>query len=121
VVFNGSDVPGELQTPVQKILFMAGNAKKFGNIGHGLFVVECLAGKYVEAEVTPVGEGVNADMAFGNDDKSGNTPIFRNLAVILKDMRLHNLGHVDHIRTVIQELVDEVQVRQLIITTSIAI
>ena len=100
---------------------MAGDAEQFGDIGHRLIVVEVFAGKDIQAEVAPLGEGVNADVAFGDEHEAGYPPIFRHLAVILEDVRGHDLGHVDQVRAVIQEFIYEVQVRQLLITASIAI
>jgi hypothetical protein len=41
--------------------------------------------------------------------------------VILEDVRGHDLGHVDHIRAGVQELVNGVQIRQPLITASITI
>ena len=100
VVFHGLHVPGEFQAAVQKILLMAGDPEKLGGIGHRLIVVEFLAGKDVQAEVAPVGEGVNADVTFSDEHKARKPPVLRHFAVILEDIRRHDLGHMDQVRAV---------------------
>ena len=120
-MFHGLHVPGEFQPPVQHIDFGAIDAEHLGGIVHRLLVIEVLAGKNVDAEVAALREGVNADMTFRNQDKPGNSPVIRHFAVILEDIRRHDLGHVDHVRAGVQELVNGVQIRQPLITASVPV
>jgi len=100
---------------------VASDAEHLGGIVHRLLVIESLAGENIQAQIVALREGVNADMAFRNEDKPGEAPIIRHFAVIFEGIRGHDLGHVDHIRAGVQELVNGVQIRQPLITAFITI
>ena len=58
------------ETPVQELDFTLLRGKKIADVRDGLFGVEILAGKYVQAKIVFFREGVNADMTLGNKHKT---------------------------------------------------
>ncbi len=72
------------------------------DIVHGFVDVELFAAEYVDERVSPVGEGVYADVALGDDDEAADAPLRRIvLGTIDEGVGCGDLGHGDDVRQLV--------------------
>ena len=91
------------QATVQEPGFYALQIEQGTDVGQRLLVVKGLAGENVNVHVVPPGEGVNADVAFGDDDETGNAAVIGVGAVVFQHFRLGYPGHAKIGRVLVQK------------------
>ena len=84
---------GPLEAPFQEPGFDSPEAEEGAGVGDGLLVVEGLAGEDVDVHIVPGREGVDADVAFGDDDEAGDAVVLGVGAVVFQDLGGGDFGH----------------------------
>ena len=63
--------------------------------------------KDVDVEVALIREGVDADVALGDDYEPGDSPVVGNLAGVGVDLWCGDLGHANHVGVLVEKAEDE--------------
>jgi hypothetical protein len=72
---KGLAIVAIFQTPVEDIAPHLNQAELLLKLPDSMLGVKFLAGKDIDVDIAPLREGVDADVAFGDEDESGDTPI----------------------------------------------
>jgi hypothetical protein len=69
-------------------------------------VVKSLAAENIHVEPAMLREGVNRDVAFSDDHHASHSPVIWNHTVVTENMRLSDLGHLNHAGQLVQQVED---------------
>ena len=92
-----------LQAAIKDPGFDLTQAEQGAGVGESLLVVERLAGENVDVDVVPMREGVDADVAFGDDDEAGDAAVVGTRTVVFQDLGFGDFGHAEIVRILVQE------------------
>ena len=98
-----------------------GQTKLLLKVSYCLLGVKLFTGEDIDIDVGTLGEGVDADMALRDEDKTGNTPILGFGADVFGNLWGRDLCHPNLRGISIEELVDEVYVLHFLGIATVAI
>lgn len=83
------------------------------DVGDGLLVVKVLAREDIHGEVVELGEGMEGDVALGDDDEAGDAGVGGVGGLVLEHVRAADFGHANGGGVSVQDLLDEHPVAEL--------
>lgn len=116
-----ADIFRELDAAVEEDHFVVGRFKDIEQFTAGVIGVKILAGKDVDEGVLLVGKSMDRDVGLGDQDDAGDPPIFGHFADVFKNVRRHDLGHLDLSGKVVEGAADQVHVGQFLFGTTVTI
>jgi len=97
------DLVGVLEAALVDVGLDVGQAELLNDDVYRLRRFELLAGEDVGPDIAVLREGVDCNVALGDDHEPGDTPVFGLLTHVELDVGDGDLGHVDFAREPVQE------------------